>query len=118
MRAFGEEVSYTGRFPACFIACWSEIGRVCGINSPSMAALFDIGVICGNMTANRRYEMTSWRRKKFQNGEGQSFYPFVLRRSATKETVGKSNLASRPLLSFSSRSPQPRQRGAKRQSRL
>lgn len=77
MRAFGagSELHSLRGWAACFIACWNKIGRVCGINSPSMAALFDIDVICGNMTANRRYEMTSWRRKKFSEREceGQEF---------------------------------------------
>jgi len=45
MRMIGERVSYVERVTACFIACWAEIGRVFGINSPSMAALFDVDVI-------------------------------------------------------------------------
>lgn len=92
-------VSYVERVPTCFIACWAEIGRVFGINSPSMAGLFDVGVICGNMAANRRYRMTSRRKKKFgTKARGVGFYPSVLRRSATEETVGKSNLGFTPSL--------------------
>lgn len=63
-----------------------------------MAALFDVGVICGNMAANRRYRMTSRRKKKFgTEARGVGFYPFVLRRSV-EETVGKSNLGFAPSL--------------------
>jgi len=92
-------VTYIERVSPCFIVYWAEIGRVFGINSPSMAALFDIGVICGNMAANRRYRMTSRRKKKFRTRKrGVGFYPFVLRRSATEETVGKSNLSFAPSL--------------------
>lgn len=99
MRMIGERVSYVERVPTCFIACWAEIGRVFGINSPSMAGLFDVGVICGNMAANRRYRMTSRRKKKFgTKARGVGFYPSVLRRSATEETVGKSNLGFAPSL--------------------
>lgn len=77
-----------------FYRLLGEIGRVFSINSPSMAALFDIGVICGNMAANRRYRMTSrWKKKFGTRKRGVGFYPFVLRRSATEETVGKSNLS-------------------------
>lgn len=65
MRVIGERLSYVERVPTHFIVCWPEIGRVFGINSPSMAALFDVGVICGNMAANRRHRMTSRRKKKF-----------------------------------------------------
>lgn len=85
-----------------------------------MAALFDVGVICENMAANRRYRMTSMWKKKFgTKARGVDFYPFVLRRSATEETVGKSNLGfALSLLSSFARSPQQQQRGAKRQSRL
>lgn len=94
----GEEISYgksRGGFPACFIACWTGIGKGVDINSPSMAALFDVGVICGNMAASRSHGMTS--RKKFgTSARGTGFYPFVLRRSATEETVGKSNLGFAP----------------------
>lgn len=93
MCVIGESVSYIERVSACFIACWAKIGRVFGINSPSMAALFDVGVICENMAANRRYRMTSrWKKKFGTKARGVDFYPFVLRRSATEETVGKSNL--------------------------
>lgn len=78
-----------------------EIRIVYGINSHSMAALFDIGVICGNMAANRKYGMTSRRKKKFgTRARRAGFSPFVLRRSTTEETMDKSNLG--PLFPSSS----------------
>lgn len=58
-----------------------------------MAALFDVGVICGNMAASHRHGMTSRWKKKFEtSARGAGFYPFALRRPA-EEMVGKSNLS-------------------------
>ena len=95
----GELRTYIEKVPACFIACWAKIGRIFGINSPSMAALFDVGVICENMAANRKYGMTSsWKKNFGTKTRGVGFYPFMLRRSATEETVGKSNLDFAPSL--------------------
>jgi len=42
--------------------------------------------------------------EKVRNARGVGFYPFVLRRSATKETVGKSNLGFTPSLRSFARS--------------
>lgn len=106
MRVIGERLSYVERVPTCFIACWAEIGRVFGINSPSMAALFDVGVICGNMAANRRYRMTSRRKKKFgteargrvraEGGSGLLSVRVTTLAATVEETVGKSNLGFAP----------------------
>lgn len=84
--------------------CWTErLGY--GINSHSMAALFDSDVICGNMAANRKYGMTSrWKKKFGTRTRRAGFSPFVLRRSTTEETVDKSNLG--PLFPSSARSLQ------------
>lgn len=100
MRVIGEKVNYgrgeSGRRVLSLVG--PKLGRALRINSPSMAALFDIGVICGNMAASRRYGMTSCPKEKVGNARARAraaFYPFVLRRSAAEETVGKSNLSFR-----------------------
>jgi len=63
-----------------------------------MAALFDVGVICGNMAVSRGlHGMTSRRKKKFgTSARGVGFYPFVLRRPAAEEMLDKSNLGFAP----------------------
>lgn len=104
MRVIGEKVNYgrgeSGRRVLSLVG--PKLGRVLRINSPSMAALFDIGVICGNMAASRRYGMTSCPEEKVRNARARAraaFYPFMLRRPAAEETVGKSNLSFRGLSS-------------------
>lgn len=54
--------------------CWIEkLGY--GINSHSMAALFDIGVICGNMAANRkvRNDIEEEEKVRYESAKGGFF---------------------------------------------
>lgn len=91
------------KISACFIACWTEIGRVFGINSPSMAALFDIDVICGEYGGEPkvRNDIGGGRKSsgaRERERSGSFFFLFVRVMSLTEETVaGKSNLGARAL---------------------
>lgn len=109
MRVIGEKVSYVHlqreRERRVLSLCWTErLGY--GINSHSMAALFDSDVICGNMAANRKYGMTSrgGRKSSEREREGRVFlHSCYDARLPRKRWINRiSALSSRPPLDLCS----------------